>query len=91
MVLIYFETIIPVDCCIYKSHLKFYFMKARVSNLIRYFKKLSAKKEVSSASVSFEGSQTASVVRPKNRATDFFEEFKEAIRSGDDPLWRMWR
>jgi hypothetical protein len=66
-------------------------MKTRVSNLVKYFKKLSAKKEISSASVSFQGAQIASVVTPKSLATDFLDEFKEAIRSGDDTLWRMWR
>lgn len=66
-------------------------MKARVSNLVKYFKKLSTKKEVSSASVSFQGVQTASIVRQKNLAKDFLDEFKDAIRSGDDTLWRMWR
>lgn len=66
-------------------------MKARVSNLVKYFKKLSIKKEVSSASVSFQGVQTASIVGQKNLAKDFLDEFKDAIRSGDDTLWRMWR
>jgi len=66
-------------------------MKTRVSNLVKYFKKLSAKKEISSASVSFQAAQIASLVTPKSLATDFLDEFKEAIRSGDDTLWRMWR
>jgi predicted DNA-binding ribbon-helix-helix protein len=66
-------------------------MKTRVSNLVKYFKKLSAKKEITSASVSFQSAQIVGVVTPKSLATDFLDEFKEAIRSGDDTLWRMWR
>ncbi|MBE9597799.1 hypothetical protein [Pedobacter sp. MC2016-24] len=66
-------------------------MKTRVSNLIKYLKRISAKKEMISASVSFEGAQIVNIVKPKNLAEDFLEEFKEAIRSGDDTLWRMWR
>jgi len=71
---------------------KILFMKIRVSNMAKYFKKLSAKKEITSASVSFQGMQQMDrTVRSKNLTTDFLEEFKQAIRSGDHTLWRMWR
>ena len=71
--------------------LKLIFMKTQLPNLKIYAEKLNTRNTIVLSTVGFQGSQTVNLANSKSLATDFLEEFKEAISSGDESLWRMWR
>ncbi|MET4141784.1 hypothetical protein [Pedobacter sp. UYP1] len=66
-------------------------MKTQHPNLKIYAEKLNTRNTIILSTVGFQGSQTVDLANSKRLATDFLEEFKEAINSGDESLWRMWR
>lgn len=66
-------------------------MKTQLPNLKIYTEKLNARNTIILSTVGFQGPQTVDLANPKGLVTDFLEEFKEAINSGDESLWRMWR
>lgn len=66
-------------------------MKNELSNLIRQLKKLTRKKKIIPSSVRFETAQSNYTVGDQRFTTDFFQELKEAVSSGNDTIWRLWR
>lgn len=66
-------------------------MKNDVSNLIKHIKRLTGKKKIIPSSVGFEAVQSNFTVRDKTFTTDFFQELKDAVSSGNDTIWRLWR
>lgn len=66
-------------------------MEMERSNLVKHNKSLNAKQEIIHSSVSFSGPHNNPKAGLQNAKEDLFQEIKEAISSGDDSTWRMWR
>ncbi|WP_316812146.1 hypothetical protein [Pedobacter heparinus] len=66
-------------------------MKNEVSNLINHIRKIKQMRQVTHSSVGFQGVEKGTSAQPKSSAKDFMQELKDAISSGDDSIWRMWR
>lgn len=66
-------------------------MKTQLPNPEIYNEKLNTRNTIMLSTVGFKGSPTVDLANSKSLATDFLEEFIEAISSGDESLWRMWR
>lgn len=66
-------------------------MKTQLPNLKIYTEKLNTSNTIILSTIGFQGSQTVDLANSKSLTMDFLEEFKEAINSGDESLWRMWR
>lgn len=73
------------------SFFKIFFMKIQIQNPSEYVKIQNTKNTLILSTVGFQNISAVAKPKLKSAATDFFEEFKEAIRSGDESLWRMWR
>lgn len=65
-------------------------MKNELPRLISRHKNLNTKTEIIHSSVAFEKPDGIETEKSKI-GNDLYEELKNAISSGDDTLWRMWR
>ena len=65
-------------------------MKNEVSN-INHIRKIKQMRQVTHSSVDFQGIEKDVGPQPKSSGKDFMQELKDAISSGDDSIWRMWR
>ncbi|SMC87429.1 hypothetical protein [Pedobacter africanus] len=59
-------------------------MKAKI-------KKTNSTPEITHSSVNFSAEKIKQVAKEKKPAKSFLEELSNAINSGDDTAWRMWR
>ena len=66
-------------------------MKVEKQILTKHLKRLNPKQEIIHSSVSFESVQSNKIVQPKGVVKDLFVDMEEALNSGDDTIWRMWR
>jgi hypothetical protein len=74
-----------------KLTLKKSLMKTIALNHTKDTKNKTPKQAVTHSSVDFQDMKRGLIGKAKERRTDFFQELKELIRSGDDSVWRMWR
>lgn len=63
-------------------------MKMEASNNEIRLTKLCKNKKIIHSSVNFQSTPATSAQKTR---TDFLVDLEEAINSGDDTLWRMWR
>jgi len=66
-------------------------MKTIALNHIKDAKNKTPKQAVTHSSVDFQDMKRGLIDKAKARGTDFFQELKDLIRSGDDSVWRMSR
>ena len=66
-------------------------MKTEAQTLVKYLKRLNLEQEIIQSSVSFKSVQSNEVAKPKNIKKDIFMHMEDALNSGDNTIWRMWR
>ena len=66
-------------------------MKTETLNRIKSQQKESGKHEITHSSVGFKNASRLTGTGSAEAAPDLLKELKEAISSGDDSMWRMWR
>jgi hypothetical protein len=75
----------------FRANIKKSRMKTMALNQIKDTKNKNPKQAVTHSSVDFQDMKRGLIDKAKSSGTDFFQELKELIRSGDDSVWRMWR
>jgi len=66
-------------------------MKTIALNRIKDTRNKNPKQAVAHSSVDFQDMKRSLIDKAKSRGSDFFQELKELISSGDDSVWRIWR